>query len=80
MPVPVWIKFAVCIGFDLFDMTIGRAMLGVSLMSEAATAAILFALWGPKGLFAVWEAFDITEQFDGFVPTSTIIAFMAHRK
>lgn len=80
MPLPTWVKFTICVAFDLFDFTVGRLMLGVSLFGEVATAAIMFVLWGPKGLIALWEAFDITEQLDGFVPTSTLIAIAAHRK
>lgn len=79
LPLPVWAKFAVCLGFDLFDFTVGRLMLGVSVFGELATAAVLFVLWGPKGLLALWELIDVTEQFDGFVPTSTLIAIAAHR-
>lgn len=77
---PTWAKFTVCVAFDLFDFTIGRLLLGVSLIGEVGTAVILFVLWGPIGLFALWEAIDVTEQLDGFVPTNTIIAIAASRK
>lgn len=80
MGIPVWTKFAICIVFDLFDLTVGRLLLGISLFSDIGTAAIMFALWGPKGLFAIWEAFDPTEQLDGFIPTNTLIAIAASRK
>jgi len=80
MPLPVWMKFAVCIGFDLFDFTVGRLLLGVSLFTDVASAAIMYVLWGPKGLFALWEVLDPTEQLDGFVPTNTLISIAASRK
>lgn len=80
IPMPVWAKFGICILFDLIDMTIGRVMLGVSLFSEGVTALVMFALWGPLGLFAIWEAVDITEQADGFIPTNTLIAWAAHKR
>lgn len=79
-PFPAWLKFTICIGFDLFDFTVGRLLLGVSLISDVATAVVLFVLWGPMGLFALWEMVDVTEQIDGFVPTSTLIAIAAHRR
>lgn len=80
IPMPVWAKFTVCVLFDLFDFTIGRLLLGVSLLGELGTAVIMFVLWGPIGLLALWEAVDITEQLDGFVPTNTLIAIAASKK
>lgn len=80
LPLPYWLKIAFCIGCDLFDMTIGRLLLGVSLFSDVVSALVMFLLWGPVGLFAIWEAADITEQLDGFVPTNTLIALAAHKK
>lgn len=80
IPIPVWAKFTICVVFDLFDFTIGRLLLGVSLIGEVGTAVILFVLWGPIGLFALWEAVDITEQLDGFIPTNTIISIAASRR
>lgn len=80
MPIPVWAKFTICIVFDLIDMTVGRVMLGVGIFTDIGNALIMFALWGPIGLLAAWEALDVTEQIDGFVPTNTIIAWAAHRR
>ncbi|ATQ43131.1 hypothetical protein CSW64_12250 [Caulobacter mirabilis] len=80
MPLPVWAKFTICIVFDLIDMTFGRAMLGVGILTDVGNALIMFWLWGPTGLLAAWEAADVTEQFDGFVPTNTILAWAAHKK
>jgi len=80
LPIPVWAKFTICVVFDLFDFTIGRLLLGVSLLTEIGTAAIMFVLWGPIGLLAIFEAVDITEQLDGFIPTNTLIAIAANKK
>lgn len=80
LPLPVWAKFGICIAFDLIDMTVGRVLIGVSLFSEAFTALVMFALWGPIGLLAIFEAVDVTEQLDGFIPTNTLIAWAAHKR
>lgn len=80
LPLPNWSKIAFCIGCDLFDMTIGRLMLGVSVFTDIVGALVMFLLWGPRGIFAIWELFDPTEQIDGFVPTNTLIALSASRK
>lgn len=80
LPLPSWMKIAFCIGCDLFDMTVGRLLLGVSLFTDVVSALVMFLLWGPMGLFALWEAADITEQLDGFVPTNTLIALAANKK
>lgn len=80
IPMPTWAKFMICVLFDLFDFTIGRLLLGVSLLGEIGTAVIMFVLWGPIGLLAIWEAIDITEQLDGFIPTNTLIAIAASKR
>ncbi|MFN7388405.1 hypothetical protein [Brevundimonas sp.] len=80
IPMPTWAKFTICVLFDLFDFTIGRLLLGVSILGELGTTVIMFVLWGPIGLFAIWESVDFTEQLDGFVPTNTLIAIAASKK
>lgn len=80
IPLPVWAKFTICVLADLFDMTFGRLMLGVSILTDVGSALIMFLLWGPLGLLSIWETADVTEQFDGFVPSNTLIAWAAHRK
>jgi hypothetical protein len=80
VPLPIWAKFTFCIMADLFDMTIGRLFIGVSLFSDTASALVMYLLWGPLGLAAAWETFEPTEQLDGFIPTNTLIAIAAHRK
>lgn len=80
LPLPVPLKFAICIIADIFDFTVGRLLLGVGTVGDVLGAVVLFILWGPKGLFAIWEAFDVTEQFDGFIPTNTIIATIANKR
>lgn len=80
LPLPVWLKFGICIAFDLIDMTVGRVLIGVSLFSEAFTALVMFALWGPIGVLAIFEAVDVTEQIDGFIPLNTFIAITANKR
>ena len=80
LPLPVWAKFTICVAADLFDMTAGRLMLGVGTFGDVGNALVMFLLWGPLGLLSIWEAIDVTEQFDGFIPTNTIIAWIAHKK
>jgi hypothetical protein len=80
LPLPVWAKFTFCVAADLFDMTVGRIMLGVGTFGDVGNALVMFLLWGPLGLLSIWEAADVTEQLDGFIPTNTIIAWIAHKK
>ena len=80
LPLPNWFKIAFCMCCDLFDMTVGRMLLGVSIFTDIVSALVMFLLWGPRGLFALWEVLDPTEQLDGFVPTNTIIALAANKK
>ncbi len=76
---PVAAKFAIALVLDLIDFTIGRApILGVGMDALAAGVAVL--LWGWKGLFALWELADPTEQIDGFAPTQTLIALASLRR
>ncbi len=67
------IRLALCVAFDLFDLTFGRVVVAGTAF-EGLGAAILFLLWGPIGLTYLWEVIDITDQIDGFVPTATLIA------
>lgn len=80
LPIPVWMKFTFCVAFDLFDMTFGRALVGVSIFTDLANALVMFLLWGPLGLLASWEAVEITEQIDGFIPTNTIVGWIAYKR
>jgi hypothetical protein len=68
-----WVKLFICIGLDLFDFTFGR-LIGLGIGVDIGSALICMAMWGKGGAWAFWELLDITEQFDAFVPTCTIIA------
>lgn len=76
---PIWLKLAISITFDLLDLTIGRFFLGISLIGEVCSALLMMILWGPLGLLTVWEAGDLTEQIDGFVPSNLIVGVLAAR-
>jgi hypothetical protein len=59
---------------DLFDFTVGRVLFATPFAGEIIGCAIGYALYGPRALFYVLEAFDPTEQVDAFIPTMTLIA------
>ena len=66
-------KLAIAVLLDILDFTLGR-ILGAGTIIDIVFAGIAFVLWGPIGLIALWEALDVTDQADGFVPTMTLIA------
>lgn len=66
-------KLALAVLLDILDFTLGR-ILGAGTVIDLVFAGIAFVLWGPIGLLALWEAIDVTDQVDGFVPTMTLIA------
>jgi hypothetical protein len=68
-----FVKLFICMGMDFFDFTVGR-LLGFGIAVDVGCALICSALWGKRGLWALWEVADITEQLDAFIPTCTIIA------
>lgn len=80
LPIPTWAKFTITVMADLIDLTFGRLLIGVGIFGDVGGALINYLLWGPIGLFSIWEVVDVTEQFDGFVPSNTLIALAAHRR
>lgn len=68
------VKLALCIAYDLFDMTFGRLLFVVPFAGEIVGIAFCCALFGKSGVWAALEMLDITEQLDGFIPIATIIA------
>lgn len=70
-------KLFICIMVDLFDFTIGRLLFVVPFAGEAIGVGVAYALFGNIAFAYAVEILDPTEQLDGFVPTATIIAFMA---
>ncbi|MGF1543562.1 MAG: hypothetical protein ACFB00_03505 [Parvularculaceae bacterium] len=71
-------RLALAISLDLIDFAFGR-LPGVGTALDFIFAAIAFAVWGPAGLFALWEIVDPTNQLDAFVPTMTLIALSQMR-
>lgn len=67
------VKLALAVVLDVLDFTVGRIP-GFELAFDALMGVAAVALWGWPGLFAFWELADPTGQFDGFVPTLTLIA------
>jgi hypothetical protein len=41
--------------------------------AEAGGAGLATLLWGPVGIAYLLELIDVTEQFDAFIPTATLI-------
>ncbi len=80
LAIPYGTKLAICLAADLFNMTLGRVLLGLDTAFDAVNALVMYLLWGPIGLFAIWEVADVTEQIDGMVPTNTIIAVVARMR
>lgn len=74
---PLWLKLLISAAFDILDFTIGRTLLGVSLLSELGSGLLMLVLWGPLGLLTLWEAADLTEQIDGFAPSNLIVGVLA---
>lgn len=72
-------KLAIAVLLDVLDFTLGR-ILGAGTVIDIIFAGIAFVLWGPIGLLALWEAVDVTDQIDGFVPTMTLIALSQMKK
>lgn len=72
-------KLAIAVLLDVLDFTLGR-ILGAGTVIDIIFAGIAFVLWGPIGLLALWEAIDVTDQIDGFVPTMTLIALSQMKK
>lgn len=68
------LKLTVCIGYDFFDMTIGRFLFPIPFFGEIVGCALCCMMFGKEGVLYGLEAVDITEQLDGFVPAATIIA------
>jgi hypothetical protein len=68
-----FLRLTLSIAIDLADFTLGRIPI-FGTVTDGVGVVVLLALWGPAGLVSLWELVDITEQFDGFVPTATLIA------
>lgn len=75
-----FIRLGVSIAIDLLNFTIGRVPI-IGSVEDLAGIALLTWMWGPVGLFSLWELGDVTEQIDGFVPSATLIAlFVGYKK
>ncbi|MEO1014860.1 MAG: hypothetical protein AAFX08_06675 [Pseudomonadota bacterium] len=72
------VVLAICIAVDVLDFTLGRVF-GLGLIADILQTIVAYWLFGPVGLIALWELIDPTDQFDGFVPTLTILALTRMR-
>ena len=67
-------KLIICLIYDLFDFTVGRVLFPIPFIGEIIGCAICIKMFGNDGLFYALEAIDVTEQIDGFIPMTTLIA------
>lgn len=72
-------KLYLAMFIDLLDFTVGRLLFMTPFAGELVGATIGYLLYGPRALFYLAEAIDVTEQIDGFIPTMTIIALADQR-
>lgn len=68
-----FLRLAFSVIIDIFDFTLGRIP-GFGTVTDGVGTAVMFAMWGPIGLINILEVIDVTEVFDGFIPTSTMVA------
>lgn len=68
-----FLRLALCVAIDIADFTLGRIPIFGSVQEGVGTI-VLVAMWGPAGLVYAGELLDFTDQFDGFIPTATLIA------
>lgn len=67
-------KLVICVAIDVIDFTVISWMPGVGLIVDAINTVAAVLLFGPIGLVALWEAVNIAEPIDAFVPTMTLLA------
>jgi len=68
-----FLRLALSVLIDLFDLTLGRIPVFGSV-TEGVGTIVLVGLWGPAGLVNLWELADFTDQADSFIPTATLVA------
>jgi hypothetical protein len=76
---PEVLKLILSIALDVLDFTVGRIP-GLELPVDILLGVAAVMMWGWAGVFAFWEAADLTGQVDGFVPTLTLIALTQMRR
>ena len=64
---------ALSVVIDIADFTLGRIPI-FGLATDGVSTVVLVALWGPLSALNLWELLDVTEQFDAFIPTATLVA------
>ncbi len=67
-------KLVICVAIDVIDFTVISWMPGVGLVVDLINTLVAVLLFGPIGLIALWEAANLAEPVDAFVPTMTLLA------
>ena len=65
-------KLILSIAFDAADFFVGRIPV-FGTVFDIIGGVLAIVLWGSNGAIQFWEVIDVTDQFDGFVPTVTLI-------
>lgn len=47
---------------------------------DAIAGGVSMLLWGKKGIFAFGELIDVTDRFDAFIPSLTIIGILSMKE
>lgn len=66
------IKLTLSVAFDVADFFVGRIPVFGTVFDILGGILAIF-LWGSNGAIQFWEVIDVTDQFDAFVPTVTLI-------
>ena len=74
MELPVWLKFAISIVYDVVDFF---SIPGIGSLYDVVGVPLGYALWGPIGLANLWEIADPLDVTDRFVPTMTITGILS---
>jgi len=70
------IKLLASITFDVIDFFLGRIPIFGTIF-DLLGGFLAMWLWGPVGALQFAEIIDITDQFDGFIPTVTIAGILS---
>ncbi|HBK91605.1 MAG TPA: hypothetical protein DDZ68_08050 [Parvularcula sp.] len=67
-------KLVICVAIDVIDFTVISWIPGAGLVIDLINTLVAVLLFGPIGLIALWEAANLAEPIDAFVPTMTLLA------
>lgn len=71
---PIWIKFAISIVYDIVDFFIP---LGFTQLYNLVGIPLGYALWGPIGLANAWELVIPMDVLGKLIPTMTVTGILS---